>query len=56
MSFVEKRYAVLCSYSNEMKDTQHAAIAVCVDSEAYMTVCKYVQLEAVFPDGTSFFF
>ena len=38
-----KRYAVLCSYSNEMEDIQRAAIAVCVDSEAYMTVCKSVQ-------------
>ena len=39
---IEKRYTVLCSYSNGMEDVQHAAIAVCVDSAAYITVCKSV--------------
>ena len=38
VSSLGKRYTVLCSYSNEVKDIQHAAIAVCVDSAAYMTV------------------
>ena len=37
---VGKRYAVLCSYSNEMKDVQHAAIAVCVDIAPYITVLE----------------
>ena len=35
---IEKRYAVLCSYSNEVRDVGHAAIAVTVDDEAYMKV------------------
>ena len=33
-----KRYAVLCSYSNEVRDVAYAAIAVSLDDPVYITV------------------
>ena len=36
--FTGKRYAVLCSYSNEIQSAGHAAVAVTLDDEVYMKV------------------
>ena len=37
-SLLEKRYAVLCSFSSDVQDVGHAAIAISLDDALYMTV------------------
>ena len=39
-----KRYSLLCSYSNEMRDVGHVAIAVSLDNAVYMKVWSSLTL------------
>ena len=38
---IGKRYAVLCSFSNEVQDVAHAAVAVTLDDAVYITVYTF---------------
>ena len=37
-----KRYIVLCSFTEGVQDVGHAAIAVSLDSDVYITVRGYI--------------